>query len=136
MHADALTDCFTRRRGARPGEKQPVTAGRTALRRETAAAAEPTGLECSEARNGRPCQRLSKSGLGAAGAHEGGVGQPYLFKTAMIRSGAPVPSAIFMGKAMTANESAGKSSRDARFSNTGTLCSNNRTWLWKCVDCP
>ena len=41
--------------------------------------------------------------------------------TAMIRSGPPLPPAIFIGKAITSNPRSGSRFRSARFSNTGTL---------------
>lgn len=44
---------------------------------------------------------------------------------AMIRKGAPVPPAIFMGRAMTVQPISGSASKLARFSKTGTLCANS-----------
>jgi len=47
----------------------------------------------------------------------------------MTRSGAPVPPAVFMGRATRVAPVAGSSPRFVRFSKAGISASNRRRWL-------
>ena len=56
--------------------------------------------------------------------------------TAMMRSGPPVPPAIFIGKAITSNPRSGRSRRLLRFSSTGTFLERSATCVSKVMDWP